>query len=188
MRILFNRLDSNLQKKLQHVSLIALDFDGVLTNNKVVHSQNHNESVVRSRADSLAIDLLDRAGLYSKDNYKRLDHLLDIVILSSETNPIVESVSEKIRIKCQRAVYKKLEVLKEEVKSRKIDFKNVLFIGNDINDIECIEAAEIGVAVADSFPQVTKVADYITSRRGGEGAFREVCELIMYAKKVHPFP
>ena len=56
-------------------------------------------------------------------------------------------------------------------------------MGNDLNDIECIKKAGIGVAVADSCPQVLKAADYITKHKGGKGAFREICELILEANK-----
>ena len=51
-------------------------------------------------------------------------------------------------------------------------------MGNDVNDLDCMEAAGVGVAVADALPQIIRSADYVTSRKGGEGAFREICELI----------
>jgi len=188
MKELFNNLSPSLKKRFMNVSLIALDFDGVLTDNKVVHCQDNKESICRSRGDSLAVDLLDEAGLYKKKQYKSFNHVIDLVILSKESNQIVNSVSEKIKIKCQNSVYNKLEALKEEAQLRTLDLKNVLFIGNDLNDFKCIEAAGVGVAVIDSYPQVLKIADYVTSNKGGNGAFREVCELVMHAKSVHPFP
>ena len=188
MKDLFDNLDPTLKEKLVNVSLIALDFDGVLTDNKVFHSQDGKESVYRSRGDSLAVDLLDEAGLYDKKEFRSTDHQIDIVILSREPSYIIKSVSEKIKIKYQNSVYKKLEALQEEARTRNLDLKNVLFMGNDLNDLGCIGAAGLGIAVADSCPQVIRVADYVTSTRGGEGAFREVCELIMYAQRVHPFP
>ncbi len=184
MKNLFNKIDTRLRKKLQNISLIALDFDGVLTDNKVIHDQNGKESVLRSRADSLAIDLLDESGLYNKKNYKSLTHKLDIVILSRESNKVVLSVAQKIKIKCQNSICKKCDALKKEAELRNIDLKKVLFIGNDLNDFECMQASGVSVAVADSVPQIIECADYVTLQKGGQGAFREVCELIMYAKKV----
>jgi len=188
MKILYDNLNQSLIDKLRNISLIVLDFDGVLTDNKVIQDKNGKESVRRSREDSLAIDLLYEAGLYDKKNYKKLDHEVDIIILSRESNVIVKSVSEKIKVKCRTSIVKKKDVLLEEVKVRNLDLKNVLFIGNDLNDLECIKIVGVGVAVADSCQQVIRIADYVTSKNGGNGAFREVCELILYARNVHPFP
>lgn len=188
MKILFSKLSIALKRKLRDTSLVALDFDGVLTDNRVLHAENGGESVFRSRADSLAIDLLAESGLYKKNEYLSLEHPLDIVILSKESNRVIKSVSEKIKIKYQGSIDKKSEILKKEVQKRNISMQNVLFIGNDLNDFECIQTAGIAVAVADSCSQLIKVANYVTTRKGGDGAFREICELIMYAKKVHPWP
>ncbi len=186
MKNLFNKIDASFKKKLQNIFLIALDFDGVLTDNRVLHDQNGKESVLRSRADSLAIDLLDESGLYDKKSYQSLAHKLDIVILSREPNKVVLSVAKKMRIKCHNSVYKKCEALKKEAQLRKITLKNVLFMGNDLNDFECMQASGISVAVADAVPHIIACADYVTLQKGGQGAFREVCELIMYAKKQSP--
>jgi len=167
--------------KFSQIKLICLDFDGVLTDNTVIHGQDGKESIIRSRADSMAIDFLSDAGLYDKKNYESNSHKIDIIIISRETNPIVSSVGKKIKIKCSQSQYKKLEAFQEEVEKRKLNYSQVLFMGNDLNDIECIKKAGIGVAVADSHPKVLKTADYITKHKGGKGAFREICELILKA-------
>lgn len=187
MKNLFNKIDATLKKKLQNISLIALDFDGVLTDNKVIHDQNGKESVSRSRADSLAIDLLQESGLYNKESYGSLAHKLDIVILSRESNKVVLSVAEKMKIKCHNSIDMKCEALKKQAQLRNIDLKKVLFIGNDLNDFECMNSAGVSVAVADAVPQIIECADYVTLQKGGEGAFREVCELMLYIKALHPF-
>ena len=187
MKELYSTLKSELKNSFKKIKLVCLDFDGTLVENRVFHSQDGTESVIRSRADSLAIDLLKDAGLYNKENYKKIQEGIDIVIMSRETNPVVKSVADKIKIKCTQSIYEKIKAFEEEVKIRGLKYDEVVFIGNDLNDIECIKKAGIGVAVADSWPQVLKVADYVTKRNGGDGAFREVIELILYAKEKHPF-
>lgn len=172
-------LTEELKSKFSQIKLICLDFDGVLTDNAVIHSRDGTESVIRSRADSQGVDLLFDAGLYDKSNYKSNSHKIDIIIMSREINPVVNSVAKKIKIKCTQSAYKKFEAFQEEVKKRGLDYSQVLFIGNDLNDIECIKKAGIGVAVADSYPQVLEAADYITEHQGGKGAFREICELVL---------
>jgi len=182
MKNISNPLTPTLKKRFSNCKLLALDFDGVLTDNTIIHKEDGKESVVRSRADSQGVDLLYDAGLYDKKNYKSNSHEVDIIIMSRETNSVVNSVGKKIKIKCTQSQYKKFEAFQKEVKKRKLDYSQVLFIGNDLNDIECIKKAGIGVAVADSYPQVLEAADYITKHKGGRGAFREICELLLLFK------
>ncbi len=172
----------NLESKFAKIKLICLDFDGVLTDNTVIHAADGTESVIRSRTDSQGIDLLFDAGLYNKPTYESASHEVDIVIMSRETNLVVNSVAKKIKIKCTQSQYKKFEAFQEEVEKRGLDYSQVLFVGNDLNDIECIKKAGIGIAVADSYPQVLEAADYITEHQGGKGAFREICELVLKAR------
>lgn len=75
-----------------------------------------------------------------------------------------------------------METLIKKIKKRNLKLENVCFIGNDIPDLECLKKAGLGVAVVDSFKSVLKVADYITKKKGGEGAVREVADLILKAK------
>jgi YrbI family 3-deoxy-D-manno-octulosonate 8-phosphate phosphatase len=195
MKNLYEHLSNNLKGRLKGIQLIATDFDGVWTDNKVIQNQDGSESIVRSRSDSLSIDLLNDAGLYNKTLYKEIQgktpDSLDLVILSRETNPVVSAVAKKISVKCQQSAYKKIEAFEEEINSRGLDYTQVMFIGNDLNDIECLRKVlgkGIAIAVADSYPQALDVADYITKRKGGDGAVREAIELILYAKGKHPYP
>lgn len=187
MRRIYDNLSQRLQEALRNIKFIAVDFDGTLTDNSVIHNPDGTESIVRSRMDSFGIDLLSDAGLYDKKNYKSTSHEVDLMIMSREANPVVASVSQKIKMKCLQGQYEKFEAFKQEVKSRGLDYPQVLFMGNDLNDIECIQLAGIGVAVADAMEQVKNAADYITKHAGGKGAFREICELMLYARGLHPY-
>ncbi|MFA5856735.1 MAG: HAD hydrolase family protein [Candidatus Pacearchaeota archaeon] len=195
MKSLYDIQSNELKERLGKIQLVATDFDGVWTDNRVIQNQDGSESIVRSRSDSLAIDLLNESGLYNKKSYIELQgknpDSLDLVILSRETNPVVSSVAKKISVKCQQSAYKKIDAFEDEIKSRGLEYSQVMFIGNDLNDIECLRRVlgkGIAVAVNDSYPQVVDVADYITRRKGGDGAVREAIELILYAKGKHPYP
>ena len=85
----------------------------------------------------------------------------------------------QICIKYIQRVEDKIARFKNEVKNRNLSFDKVCFVGNDVNDIECLKQAGIGIAVADSHPKVLKVADLILTKKGGEGAVRAVCDLIL---------
>lgn len=176
MKKLYETLDSAIQTKLKNIKLLVLDFDGTLTDNKVYVNQEGVESVKADRGDGLGLEFLR----------KHTD--VEVVILSRETNPVTAARAKKLKIPCRHGIDDKLSNFLTEIKHYNLEPEKVCFIGNDLNDIECIKKAGLGVAVADSYPQALAVADYITTRRGGEGAVREVCELIMYSKEAHPFP
>ena len=152
-----------------------MDFDGTLTDNNVLVIEDGREAVIASRGDGLGLELLR----------KHTD--VQALILSKEVNKVVNARAQKLKIPCLHGLQNKIDDFKKEVSERGLKFEEVCFVGNDLNDIECIKAAGVGIAVQDSYSQVLSVADYITSLPGGKGAVREVCELILYAKDAHPF-
>ncbi|MFC1983972.1 cytidylyltransferase domain-containing protein [Chloroflexota bacterium] len=153
-------------KKLKSVKLLVLDFDGVLTDNRVLVSQDGNESVVCHRGDGLGIERLRQAGI-------------PVVVISKEANPVVSARCRKLDIPCFQNATDKLAVLKQVAKAHNAAFDKVVYVGNDINDIACIEAVGVGVAVADAHPMVTAVANIVTQAAGGCGAVREVADLLL---------
>jgi len=70
-------------------------------------------------------------------------------------------------------------VMREILEKKNIKAENVIFVGNDLNDLSCFEIAGWSVAVADAYPEVIQAADFVLSKRGGHGAVRELCELIL---------
>lgn len=156
-------MDSNNLKKIK---LLVLDFDGVMTDNRVLVSEDGKESVFCNRGDGLGIEMLKKKGI-------------EVVVISKETNKVVQARCKKLKIECWDSIDEKYKLFLREIKKRNLKLENVCFIGNDINDLECIKNAGIGVAVADSYKSVLRIADYITKKRGGEGAVREIADLIL---------
>ena len=148
------------------IKLLVCDFDGVMTNNKVYVDENGKESVRCDRGDGLGIE-----------NYKKKGG--EVLVISKEKNKVVETRSKKLDIGVFYGVDSKIDLFKREVKKLNLTMQEVCYIGNDVNDLECIKEAGIGVAVNDSRPEVKKIADYITEKKGGEGAVREICDLII---------
>ena len=124
----------------------------------------------------------------AQKKYKNNSKEVDIVIVTREINIVVASVAKKISIKCTQSQYEKPAAFDEEVKNHGLDYSEVLYMGNDLNDLECLKKAGLKIAVADSHPEILEIADYVTVARGGRGAFREICEMILHAKGVHPYP
>ena len=153
-------------KKFQKIKLLVLDFDGVMTDNKVIVDENGKESVICNRSYGFGIELLKKAGI-------------DVIVISKEKNKVVSARCKKLNIDCIQSIDKKIVVLQKEIEKKNLLVENVCFIGNDINDIECIKFVGIGIAVNDAYEDVKSISDYITRKKGGEGAIREICDLIL---------
>ena len=72
--------------------------------------------------------------------------------------------------------------MREVLEQKNLKAENVIYIGNDINDLPCFEVAGWSVAVADAYPEVIRAADHVLSKAGGHGALRELCDLILQNK------
>lgn len=149
-----------------NIKLLALDFDGVLTNNKVIVDENGKESVICNRSDSLGIGLLKKKGI-------------DVIVISKEANKVVKARCDKLKISFVQGIDDKISILKKEINKRGLQPGEVCFIGNDVNDVECIEYVGLGVAVNDAFSEVKKAANIVTEKNGGEGAVREIIDNIL---------
>jgi N-acylneuraminate cytidylyltransferase len=151
------------------IELIVSDFDGVITDNRVWTDQDGTEMVVASRSDSMHIRELRERGI-------------DVVILSSETNPVVRARAEKmgmVEVVQGIDIRGKGEALRQLFSQKNVDASRVAYIGNDLNDLPCFELAGWAVAVADSYPEVIRRADHVLEHAGGHGALRELCDLVL---------
>jgi YrbI family 3-deoxy-D-manno-octulosonate 8-phosphate phosphatase len=154
----------------KQIDAVIFDFDGVFTANTVYVDQDGVETVRASRGDGMGIGLLKAAGIACS-------------VLSKEPNPVVLRRCEKLKIPCMHGVDDKLPILRTWASERGYPLQNLVYVGNDINDLECLEAVGCGVAVADSVPSVLAVADYVLTYPGGQGAVREVCDWVLAATR-----
>jgi len=149
-----------------HPALLVFDFDGVFTDNKVWTAQDGAESVACDRRDGLGIDRLRDAGI-------------PMFILSKETNPVVQARARKLRIDVAGGCDTKAAFLTRFMAERGIDPAGVVYMGNDINDLEAMAVVGHAVAPADAHPDVKHVASLVLSCRGGDGAVRELSDIII---------
>jgi N-acylneuraminate cytidylyltransferase len=157
----------------EKIDLIICDFDGVITDNRVWVNQDGEESVAAYRSDSIRIRELRAIGI-------------DVMILSSEPNRVVEMRAKKIGVDVIHGVglQEKGRVMREVLEQKNVRAENVIYIGNDLNDLPCFDVAGWSVAVADAFPEVLRAADHVLSKSGGHGALRELCDLILKHRHV----
>ena len=148
------------------IKLLVLDFDGVLTDNRVWVNQDGIEAVAANRSDSYGLGLLRKAGV-------------EPLVISKETNPVVAARCKKMEVPYIQGIEDKEKALKDLLAEKGIDSAHVVFIGNDVNDLPGFRVAGWSVAVADALLEVIREADYVLSRPGGHGAVRELCDLIL---------
>jgi N-acylneuraminate cytidylyltransferase len=160
------------RKMPENLKMIICDFDGVITDNLVLTDETGKEAVMASRSDSMRVRELRNRGI-------------EVMILSSEPNPVVKARAEKMGVEAIHGIdiSSKGEALKGLLKDKKVDGSQIIYIGNDFNDLPCFEIAGWAVAVADAFPEVLQAADHVLSRPGGHGAVRELCELVIRSMK-----
>jgi N-acylneuraminate cytidylyltransferase len=103
---------------------------------------------------------------------------VEAFVLSREVNPVVAARCHKLGIPFIQGETDKANALQALLFERKIDPANVVYVGNDINDLPCFPLVGCAVAVADALPEVCAQADLVLQQRGGHGAVREICDLI----------
>ncbi|MBT3994679.1 MAG: HAD hydrolase family protein [Chloroflexi bacterium] len=154
--------------QIENVKAIAFDFDGVFTDNRVYVMQNGEEAVVCDRSDGMGISMLRAAGV-------------PMVIISTEINPVVAARGAKLRLKVLQGIDDKLPTLKKWASDNDLVLDQLAFVGNDINDVECLAGVGLGVVVADAYPVAVAASDMRLTQNGGRGAVREIADLWLAA-------
>ena len=161
-------IDPILQETIQKIRLVAFDFDGVFTDNMVYVMQDGTEAVRCNRGDGIGLQKLRKLGL-------------ETVIVSTESNPVVSVRARKLKIRCLQDCQDKKATLESLAKELGISLDEIAFIGNDVNDLACLAGVGLPIVVNDAHPDVISLASYHTNTRGGYGAVREICDLILKA-------
>ena len=161
-----HRRQNRLDQLPKDIDALVMDFDGVFTDNKVLVFENGQEAVLCDRGDGWELRQLKETGT-------------PMLILSTETNPVVKARADKLNIPCLYGIAQKESALQEWITTNGFTTDNVIYIGNGLNDLGCMEIAGCAVAVADAHLQVKARADIILDHAGGSGALSELCELIL---------
>ncbi len=169
---------------LEAVRLLVLDHDGVLTDNHVYTNQHGEEMCRYYRGDGIGIERVKALGVR-------------VVCLSSEANPVVAARCLKLKLRCIQGSKNKLWDLGQEAGIEAIPLSGVAYVGNDVNDLECLKAVGFPFVPQDC-EKALRASRYVGRdievsadilrftrliRKGGEGCVREVCDLIADAKE-----
>ena len=147
------------------LDLIVYDFDGVMTDNRVIVFQDGAEAVVVNRADGLGVERIRLFGIPQ-------------LILSTEANPVVKARAGKLGLEVIACCKDKKMTLNNYCLKNGFDLKKVLYIGNDINDLEVMKIVGYPVAPADAHRDIIKISCLVTKAKGGRGVVRELADII----------
>ena len=148
------------------VDAVVTDFDGVHTDDRATVSTDGTETVVVNRRDGMGVRMLREAGV-------------PLLILSTETNPVVAARAAKLRVDVLHGIDDKAAALRAWSERTGIPLDRVAYLGNDVNDLGALDAVGWPIAVADAHPTVLAAARHILTRRGGDGAVRELADLVL---------
>lgn len=154
----------------RRIKLALFDFDGVFTDNRVWVSGEGGETVACSRADGLGLAALRASGVKA-------------AVLSSETHPVVRARCEKLGLPCHQGVADKGREVEFVAARYGATLEETAFVGNDLNDLECLRRAGFAAAPADAHPDCLAEADLVLDRPGGFGAVREFCDWIIQNRR-----
>ncbi len=161
---------TDLEPLLEGVRVAIFDFDGVFTDNRVWVNERGEESLAFSRSDGLGLRRLDEVGV-------------QYLIVSMEQNPIVGARARKLSADCLQGVEDKLAVVRDRTAAAGSSLEQAAYVGNDINDADCLRAVGLPVVPADAWPEVKPLARWVLSRPGGAGCVREFCDAVWAAQR-----
>jgi 3-deoxy-D-manno-octulosonate 8-phosphate phosphatase (KDO 8-P phosphatase) len=162
IEINFFMQDNDYLDSLQ-LEAIVFDFDGVLTDNRVFVDQDGREMVCCHRGDGLAFDVLKRTHL-------------QLFILSTETNPVVTSRGQKLRVPVYQSTKDKKSSLEKLALGGNFSLEKTLFVGNDLNDYDAMQICGFSACPSDSHPKILEIATFTLNKKGGGGVVREIVE------------
>src|SRR2546427_3365043 len=164
------RLGRALQVRLRRVQMVATDVDGVLTDAGMYYSESGEELKKFNTRDGMGIKLLQAAGLVT-------------AFITREKTAIVERRGQKLAVpEVHQGIDDKLAMLTTLAQKYGLSLDQVAYIGDDVNDLKALRAVGFSAAPADAMPSVLKAVRYICAKKGGEGAVREIADLILAAK------
>lgn len=163
-------IDDTILSKASKIKLVVLDVDGVMTNGSVYFSAQGDELKAFSILDGQGIKALMKYGI-------------DVAIITGRTSPLTARRAKDLGIPNILQGREDKKVALSEISSElSIPFENICYVGDDLPDLSAIIAANLGVTVPNAHSFIKEHADFCTTVKGGEGAVREVSDLILESK------
>lgn len=166
-----------MKERLKKIKLLIMDVDGVLTDGRIVVDERGRETKNFDVQDGFGIVVFQRAGFKTA------------ILSAARASAVVKYRARDLEIdQVHLNAYPKIDAYKKILRALKLNDEDACFIGDDLPDLEVLSKVGFAVAVPYARAEVKKVADYITKKQGGNGAVREVIELIMKTQNLWPNP
>jgi 3-deoxy-D-manno-octulosonate 8-phosphate phosphatase (KDO 8-P phosphatase) len=167
----FNNVSKTILAKASKIKLALFDVDGVLTDGRIYIGNNGEEHKDFHTQDGLGLKLLQKSGVA-------------VGLITSRQSSAVTIRAEQLGIKhIYQGQTEKEPAYEELLNKLHCCDEEVAYVGDDLPDLRLICRAGLGIAVANAVPLICQFADWQTNARGGQGAVREICELIMHAQQ-----
>ncbi|TPX02971.1 acylneuraminate cytidylyltransferase, partial [Schumannella luteola] len=152
------------------VDAVVTDFDGVHTDDRVLIGQDGSEFVTVSRSDGMGVARLVRAGV-------------PVLILSTERNRVVAARARKLGVEVRHGLDDKASALRDWADDTGVALDRIAYLGNDVNDLECLALVGWPIATPGAHPLVRAAARIVLDHRGGDGAVRELADRVLIARE-----
>ena len=163
-------MEKNIIEKLKKIKMLILDVDGVMTDGGIIMDKDGCEMKQFNVRDGHGLVMLERYGI-------------KVAILTGRTSTVVEHRARDLKItEIYQGALNKKEIFAQILKKNNLTPDVIAYLGDDIVDIPVLKMAGFAAAVADAVEIVKKTVDYVTVHKGGQGAVREVCEMLLMAQ------
>lgn len=160
-------IEKVLAEKLKKIKVVLTDSDGVLTDGGVFYNEKGEISKKFNIKDGMGSRMLREKGI-------------KVGLVSSDPSPMPGIRAERLKFNyIYTNLWDKYKALEEIAEKENVSYEEVAFIGDDINDLSILEKVGLKCAPADACKEVLAIVDFVTEKRGGEGVFREIADLIL---------
>jgi len=171
MRTLYGEISESAFSAMKKIKLLVCDIDGVFSDGRIYLGNNGEELKAFHTKDGYGIKALGVSGV-------------DVAVITGRTSNIVATRMSALNVKhIIQGEENKLPALKKIAEQLELSIDEIAYVGDDMPDFECINYVGLGIAVNDAHPSILSIAKYTTFNRGGFGAVREICDLIMLSQE-----
>ncbi|MCZ6562080.1 MAG: HAD-IIIA family hydrolase [Deltaproteobacteria bacterium] len=164
------RISAKIRRKAQRIKLLLLDVDGVISDGRIIVDNGGQEMKFFDARDGHGIRLLARAGI-------------EVGLLTGRSSRVVTHRARDLGIRMvYQKVFNKVDVYQKIKQRKRLTDLEVAYVGDDIVDLPVLRRVGLSIAVRDAWEGLKNKVDYVTERKGGRGAVREVVEMLLHAQ------
>ena len=170
MKAILENYSKETIRKASTIKAIFMDVDGVLTNGQIVYDEGGKEIKYFHVRDGLIVPYLKRFGIITG------------IISGRESSAVSKRCAELGIDFCHQGILDKLSVVEKLTKHYGLKMKEVMYVGDDLNDVAVFRKCGLSVCPADAFPYVKNEVQLVSSYKGGKGVMREAADLVLAAR------